>query len=377
LILKAVFFISVFAIVYTYFIYPAVIYLWGTFFRKPAAKNYASLPVSAVLVVRNEEDKIEDRITNLLDQEYPRKLVEIIVVSDGSTDNTLALASRVGNARVKTVDTGRPVGKALAINAGVKAASHDIIIFADARQSFSRNVFAELASMFHDEKIGAVSGELVLTRQGKSEVNEGVDLYWKYEKLIRRKESAADSVIGATGSIYAIRKALFEPLPEQTILDDFLIPMRIALKGYRVVFIRSAKAFDRVTEKAAHEFARKVRTLAGNFQALKFEKALLNPAKNRLFFQLVSHKLTRLAVPYFCIAALVSNCFLIGAFFRFTLIVQLCFYALVLLKFTPLAKSIIGGIIRVAWTFAVLNAAAVMGLFVFLRGRESAIWKKQ
>ena len=130
------------------------------------------------------------------------------------------------------------------------------------------------------------------------------------------------------------------------------------------------------SDSSSREFARKVRTLAGNFQALAFEKSLLNPAKNRIFFQLVSHKITRLFAPYFMITALVTNLFLGGPFFQVILACQLLYYSLVLLRFTPLVTVRLGGLVRVAWTFAVLNAAAVVGLWVFLTGRDRMVWKK-
>jgi cellulose synthase/poly-beta-1,6-N-acetylglucosamine synthase-like glycosyltransferase len=302
-------------------------------------------------------------------------MVEIVVVSDGSTDKTVEIIRAFDDPRIVVVEAPGE-GKSAAINRGVAQASNDLIVFADARQRFSENAFAELIAMFEDASVGAVSGELIITKRRESEVGEGVGLYWQYEKLIRRMESAVDSVVGATGSIYAIRRALFRELPANTLLDDFLTPMRIVLQGSRVVFSRSAKAFDWTAERGSHEFRRKVRTLAGNFQALVFEPDLLKPGRNRVFFQMVSHKLTRLAAPYFMVAALVSNVFLDGTFFAFTLWLQFVFYATVLLGFTPLVSARVGGIIRVAWTFAVMNAAAVMGLWVFVTGRHKMVWKK-
>ncbi|MBI4720027.1 MAG: glycosyltransferase family 2 protein [Chitinivibrionia bacterium] len=374
--MKVLFFISISAIVYTYLGYPLIIYIWGSIARRTVRKKYAPVPLSVVLAVRNEEGKIRDRLANLLDQEYPADLVEIIVVSDGSTDRTREIASEHPDTRIRAIDTGSPAGKAAAINAGVAAASHGIVVFADARQVFSRNVFAELASLFHDPEVGAASGELVFSSKSGGGEREGVGLYWRYEKMIRRKESDVDSVVGASGSIYAIRRELFAPLPPGTILDDFLLPMRIVLAGRRVVFTRDARAYDRLSETSSQEFSRKVRTLAGNFQAIRFEKALLNPLKNRIFFQMASHKLARLAAPYFCLAALASNAMLSGAPYRILLAAQLLFYASVLLKFTGLRRTPAWGMIGIAWTFVLLNAAAVAGMWVFATGREGGVWKK-
>lgn len=374
--METVFYVSACFIVYTYVIYPLVIYVWGTFFPRPVGKRYQALPLSVVLAVKNEEINIKTRLENLLSQDYQEDLIEVIVVSDGSTDRTVELARAFEDERVKVIESPAPLGKSGALNIGVENASHDIIVFADARQKFGDNVFAELVAMFYDGSVGAVSGELVIERGINSEVHEGVGLYWRYEKMIRHKESAVDSSVGATGSIYAIRRALYRPLAAHTLLDDFLIPMRIVLQGYRVIYVRSAKAYDLSSATAAQEFDRKVRTLAGNFQAVAMEKRLLMPWKNRVFVQFLSHKLARLVVPYFCLLALVGSGLLSGWFYRFVFLVQVLFYAAGFLNLTPVGDTKAGALIRVSWTFMVLNAAAVKGLIVFLTGRDKRVWKK-
>jgi len=374
--MEALFLVSVAFVVYTYLFYPLVIFLWGTLFPRRIEKSYQHVPLTVVLAVRNEESNISARLEDLSAQNYPADLVEIVVVSDASTDRTVELARRFEGDRVKVLELARSAGKSGALNAGVVAAANDVIVFADARQRFGDNVFAELTAVLADERVGGVSGELVIEPRGGSEVGQGVGLYWRYEKLIRRMESASGSMVGATGSIYAIRKGLFVPLPEHTLLDDFVVPMRIVLRGYRVVFERLARAYDMSSATAAQEFARKVRTLAGNFQAVAIEKRLLDPFRNPVFFQFVSHKLARLVVPYFCVAALVSSGLVAGAFFRTLFALQLVFYGLGLLNLTVIGRTWIGVFTRVSWTFIVLNAAAVAGFWVFVTGRYRTVWKR-
>jgi cellulose synthase/poly-beta-1,6-N-acetylglucosamine synthase-like glycosyltransferase len=373
---KVLFFISVAFIAYTYLVYPLVIVVWAALFPKRVEKRYKNLPVSVVVAARNEEIHIKTRIENLIEQDYPRALVEIIVVSDGSSDRTSEVARAFEDRGVVVLETPGPIGKAGALNSGVERASNDIVVFADARQRFSPNALAELVSMFNDPTVGAVSGELIIEGGAGGEVHEGVGLYWEYEKLIRRSESAAASVVGATGSIYAVRKRLFEPLGNNTLLDDFLVPMRIVLAGYRVLFTRKARAYDISSATAGREFARKVRTLAGNFQAVALEPRLIHPGRNPVFFQFVSHKLARLAVPYFCALALVTSALTPGAFYATLFALQLAFYGLGLLARTPLGRARAGRIFRLSLTFTVLNAAAVAGLWVFLAGKDRAVWKK-
>ncbi|MCK4773812.1 MAG: glycosyltransferase, partial [Candidatus Krumholzibacteria bacterium] len=178
------FYLSAGFIVYTYLLYPLIMVLWGTLLPRRVDKRYETLPLSVVLAVKNEEINIKIRIENLLSQDYSQDLVEIIVVSDGSTDHTVELARSFENSGVKVIELPEPVGKSGALNAGVSAATNDIVVFADARQRFGDNVFAELTAMFADERVGAVSGELVIEPGAGSGVHEGVGIYWRYEKLI-------------------------------------------------------------------------------------------------------------------------------------------------------------------------------------------------
>lgn len=375
--MKILFYASIAIIVYAYLLYPAIMVMWARLRPRRIEKRYRHVPVSVVIAARNEEENISSRIENLLAQEYPHALLEVVVVSDGSGDRTAELARQFANRGVNVIECSSPVGKAAALNIGVASASHGIVVFADARQRFSPNAIAELVSVFHDETVGGVSGELILVAsEDVGEVHEGVGLYWKYEKLIRRSESAVASVVGATGSIYAVRRRLYQPLEPHTLLDDFLVPMRIVLQGYRVVFIRAARAFDLSSQTAKREFARKVRTLAGNFQAVAMEPRLLSARENPVMFQFVSHKLMRLVVPYCCVAALVTSALLPGPLYAAAFALQTIFYALGILNLTPLRTSPVATLFRISWTFIVLNAAAVMGLWVFLTGQERMVWRK-
>jgi cellulose synthase/poly-beta-1,6-N-acetylglucosamine synthase-like glycosyltransferase len=207
-------------------------------------------------------------------------------------------------------------GKAAALNHGVAAASHEVIVFADARQRFAPDTIRRLAANFADPAVGVVSGELVLdceTGPSESSVGDGVGAYWRYEKWLRSRESAIDSMLGATGAVYAMRKSCWRDLPAGTILDDVLAPMRAVMGGYRAVFDPRARAFDTVAADAVVESRRKSRTLAGNYQILALEPRLLVPGLNRVFVQYLSHKIGRLLVPWALAALLVSNVALVAS----------------------------------------------------------------
>jgi poly-beta-1,6-N-acetyl-D-glucosamine synthase len=330
------FWLSALLIAYVYVGYPVLLAVWVMKWRRPIKRNARRvhpLPgVSIVIAARNEAPRLPERITNLLELDYPEDRRQIIVVCDGSTDGTLEAVAPFRPA-VDLVCV-QSCGKALALNAGVARARHPILVFADARQTFAPDALLALVAPFTDPSIGGVSGELVLDCETQaattSTVAEGVGLYWKYEKTLRRLESAIGSTLGATGAIYALRKSLWRPLPPDTMLDDVLAPMRAVLRGARVVFDERAKAFDRIAPDADAESRRKIRTLAGNVQILWLEPRLLLPWANPVWLQYVSHKLGRLLVPYALLGLLAANIALAGesAFYLVTLIAQCAFYLL-------------------------------------------------
>jgi cellulose synthase/poly-beta-1,6-N-acetylglucosamine synthase-like glycosyltransferase len=308
--MRGVFWGSAFVIVYVYLLYPVLIGAWAAIRRGRVRPTLWHLPtVSIVIAARNEARSLPRRLRNLLAMDYPPDRVEIIVVSDGSTDDTVAVAASFGK-RVRAFEVAAG-GKANALNAGCAAARHDVLVFTDARQRFAKDALRWLVAPLGDPSVGGVTGEMILdceTRPTDSTtIGESLGAYWRYEKWLRRHESAVWSTLGATGCIYALRRTLWQPLPAGTLLDDVLAPMRAVLKGFRIVFEPRARAFDCASPDAAAESRRKVRTLAGNFQILAFEPRLLVPFANPVWLQYVSHKIGRLVVPYAMGALLISS----------------------------------------------------------------------
>jgi biofilm PGA synthesis N-glycosyltransferase PgaC len=366
--MRWLFWISALTIGYVYVGYPALAAIAARLRSRRAATSPAEPPLSIVIAARNEAHRLPARIDNLLSLPY-RGEREIIVVSDGSTDRTADALARLGG-RITVIELP-PSGKAAALNVGVAAARHDILVFADARQTFAPDALQRLAAPFADPRVGGVSGELMLEDPERSPVGDGVGLYWRYEKALRRCESAMHSTLGATGAIYALRRALWRPLPENTILDDVLAPMRAVLAGSRVVFEPSARAYDRVAPDAATEWRRKVRTLAGNYQILAQEPRLLVPGLNPVWWQYISHKVGRLLVPHALVLLLVTSAALAG---------QSPIYAGALGGLLVLAALALSGWLRIrtraarlAFTFVMLNYAAIAGLVALARGRR--VWR--
>jgi cellulose synthase/poly-beta-1,6-N-acetylglucosamine synthase-like glycosyltransferase len=311
--MEILFWVSVFVIAYVYVGYPLLLAAWARFASRPVRKGgfaAGSWPsISIVLAARNEAARLPGRVANLLDLPYDGRR-EIIVVSDGSTDQTrAALAGYCAQGAIRLIEVPAG-GKPLALNAGVAAATGDLIVFADARQRFGARTLTALAANFADPTVGGATGELLLdseSGESSSTIGEGVGVYWKYEKWLRRHEGAVWSTLGATGAIYALRRSLWQPLPAETLLDDVLAPMRTVLSGWRVVFESEATAEDRTAPDAAAEARRKRRTLAGNYQILAQEPRLLLPFANPVWLQYMSHKVGRLLVPWALLAVFVTS----------------------------------------------------------------------
>lgn len=373
--MKWIFWLAFGAIVYSYAGYAAWLWLRSRWSPRPVRRGAIEPHVSALLVVRNEEKVIAEKLDNLLSLEYPPEKLEIVVVSDGSTDGTVGiLQERSAGGRTRVVAKLVSQGKALGLNDGIQAATGEIILFTDARQMIEPSALRRMIENFADPAVGCVSGELMLGDPASGETGKGMGLYWRIEKVIRELESASGSVAGATGAIYCARKELVEALPEGTILDDVFIPMHIARKGYRVLFDSRAVAWDTPDLGDSREFSRKVRTLSGNYQLLQFAPWLLS-SKNPIRFEFVSHKLSRLIVPIALLILLVVPIFLNTTFYRAVLAAQLAFYALSLAAIARVKLGPISRIADAARTFVVLNSAAMVAFFNFLTGRK-AVWAR-
>jgi cellulose synthase/poly-beta-1,6-N-acetylglucosamine synthase-like glycosyltransferase len=269
-------------------------------------------------------------------------------------------------------------GKPAVLNDTIPRCRGDIVVLGDARQRWSPDAVRVLVQSFADPRVGAVSGELQLLDAGGTAVGAGVGAYWRYEKLIRRAESAVDSTVGATGAIYAIRRALFSPIPPDTLLDDVLIPLRIARRGFRVLFDGRAQAWDHVAASAREEYTRKVRTIGGVLQLFAREPWLWLPT-HRLWVQAISHKLLRVAAPAFMAAALLASAALATSrpVYAGALAAQLAFYAaaaagaLTRRRRGPLARAL-----AMPYAFCLLNLTTVAGVWRFVTGRQSVRWRK-
>ena len=331
--------------------------------------------VSIILAVHNGATVVRRQITRLLLLDYPSNLLNIIVVSDGSTDGTNEILSSIRHPSVKIILWQERRGKAAAVNAGLQSAKGEVVLFVDIRPQPARNSLRLLVSNFADPSIGCVTGELILRDESHSAGAKAVGgLYWRYEQWIRKCESQVDSPLGVYGGFYAVRRVLTRPLPEATILDDMLQPLSVIRQGYRSVIDDRARVYDVWPKNLQVEFKRKVRTLAGHFQLLQLAPWLLS-SENRVRFELISHRLLRLLVPILLVILLATSTMLsIGSrLYGALLATQLFLY-----MSTALGEwcriPILARIAGASRAFCMMNVAVVVGFYKFVTNQGS-LWK--
>jgi len=374
--MKWVFWMSATFIAYTYLGYPLWLWIRSRWCRKPVRSGPYIPFLSIIMIVRNEEKVLPRKLRNLLDLNYPDESLEIVMVSDGSTDSTnQILSEHTANPRVRVILNPQQQGKAAGLNAAMSSVRGEIVVFTDARQQIEPDAIRVLVENFADPEIGCASGELMLGDPETGEAEQGMGVYWRIEKAVRELESAVGSVVGATGAIYGVRRKLLVNVPDEAILDDVYIPMHVVRRGARVIFDPRARAWDSPDQGTAREFTRKVRTLSGNYQLLQLAPWLLTSA-NPLRFQFVSHKVLRLVVPFALLATLLASFLTPGVFYRGAVILQLAFYTLSFLGLAHfLRRGPLARVADAARTFVLLNTAAAVAFANFVAGRKAA-WSR-
>ncbi len=372
----AVFACALILIAYTYAGYPCL--LWWRARRADAGVGLARPPdgglprIAVVIPAYNEQDVIVEKLQSVLASRYPAHLMRVIVVSDGSRDATLARVRALSDPRLLIIERRTRAGKAAALNIALALVTEPIVIMTDAGETLDADAIGRLVARFEDPRIGAVSGELGLVSLTTG-LSQGLGVYWRYEKAIRQWEASVGSVVGVTGPIYALRRDVFRPLPIDTILDDLAIPLEVVRQGYRVGYERRAFAYEKATQIGRHEFIRKRRTLAGNYQAIARYGRLLLPG-SPVAWPFWSHKVCRLIAPYALLAMLVSAPALPGLWGPAVETGQWTFYGLAALAaFRHRSKR---PWLTFPYTFCLLHCAALAGSYDYLAGRASAHWEK-
>jgi cellulose synthase/poly-beta-1,6-N-acetylglucosamine synthase-like glycosyltransferase len=362
---------------YVYAGYPLLLAILRRVAKRPVAKRSVEPSVSLLVAAYNEADVIEAKIRNALALDYPAESLEIAIACDGPTDGTTAIAQRVaaeiGQGRVHVFAYPVNRGKLSALNDTIPQLTGDIVAFSDASSMLAPDAIRTLVTNFADEHVGATSGVYRVLRGEDATLGKQEDFYWKYETYLKLAEADVGSILGCHGSLYAIRRALY-PYPKPgTINDDYVIPMRILSRGYRVAYEPGAVAYEEAHEMGG--FSRRVRIMTGNVEQLREMKALMRPLRPGPLFFFLSHKAGRLVVPIAMLAMLIANVFLLDRpFYRAVFALQLAFYALVLLGALVRLRP---KILRLPYYFCMINAAAFLGMYHALRGGRTLAWKRE
>jgi biofilm PGA synthesis N-glycosyltransferase PgaC len=299
---------SLFCIVAVWALYPAVIGVLAALMRRDvdsAGARPTALPrVTAIVATRADPMAVRERVNDLLQSEYPDALLDVVIAYDARATETLPMWTGAERERVRIVRGDEPGGKASALNAGVRAARGDVLVFADSGQRFGADAIALLTQAVMRPGVGAASGRLELAGGSRAPALP-LRLYWSLERWLRRREAQVHSAVGVTGAIYAMRRALWTPLPAGLILDDLYVPMQLVLSGQRVDFVDAARAYETRDTTDANEYRRKVRTLTGVLQLCAWLPATLVPVRNPVWPQFVTHKLLRLLTPYWVLVCAV------------------------------------------------------------------------
>jgi cellulose synthase/poly-beta-1,6-N-acetylglucosamine synthase-like glycosyltransferase len=363
-------------VVLTYCGYPLFIYLLSKL-RPVHAADPASVrhwpPVTVICAVHNEQHRVAAKVASLREQTYPRERMQILFVSDGSTDHTVQNLRALEG--VEVIEYAQRRGKPHALNLAVQAARGDVLVFTDVRQALEPNALQFLVAQLQDPKIGAASGELT-HQDAKTRQAQNIGLYWRYEKWIRKSESRWYSTIGSTGALYAIRRSDYTVLAEDTLLDDFEVPMHIVRAGKRAILDERAVMFDELQQDVAGEKSRKVRTLKGNFQSFARNLWLFSPRQNPVFLQFLCHKVFRLLVPYALLVSFVASWLLLAQpFYAVMAGLQTAGYIVAFCGGRiPAVRELPG--VSVLVVFMELNLAAVQAGVAYFTQPVSARWDK-
>ena len=374
---ESLFWIIVIIVLYVYFGYPLLLLILNKLCPAPKVKKAEITPtISLIIAAFNEEKVIAQKIKNTFELEYPKDNLEIIVVSDGSTDSTNEIVKAFSENRVKLVALKKNQGKSTAQNRAVDESNGEILLFSDADVMLKKDVVKKLINNFSNENVGCVVGEITYTNENDTSVREGEGLYWRYELFLREKESEVGNFAMGSG-IMAIRQNLFQSL-DPNVGEDFVLPLKTVINGFKVIFEPEAVTETIMDQISSTDmFRSKVRIISKDLRGLFLCREILNPFRYPSYaWGLISHKLLRWLVPYFLIVIFIINLSLLEQpFYLLTFIFQISFYTLAFGGFLWQKKSKSPRILGIPCSFCLVNFAALVGVFRFISGEKSGKWQ--
>ncbi|GGM87253.1 glycosyl transferase [Dyadobacter beijingensis] len=384
--MEILFWLSLFIVFYTFLGYGIVLYMLVRIRRIFKGKRLApgldqDFPtLTLVIAAYNEESIIEEKIANTLGLSYPAGKLKLIFVTDGSSDRTPDLVAQYP--QIKLMHTPVRSGKILAMHRAMDEVDTEVVVFTDANTFLNKDALVLIARHYADPKTGAVSGEKRVMQDALSDATAGEGFYWKYESTLKKWDSELYSVVGAAGELFSVRRSLYRSVEPDTILDDFMISMYIAEKGYRIVYEPDAYASELSSENIREELKRKVRIAAGGIQSILRLKKLMNPFHDPLLsFQYLSHRVLRWTVtPFLMILALVLNVVIVvqsgGVIYQLLLAGQAIFYGAALAGWLLERRKVKVKALFVPYYFCMMNYAVLAGIRRYIKGSQSAAWEK-
>jgi len=372
--LEAGFFLFLFLSLYSYGIYPLLLFLFAKIMRTNWKSGEIKPKISIIISAYNEEEVIQEKIKNTLELEYPPEKLEIIISSDGSRDRTNQMVADVGDPRIVLRAFPERAGKTACLNRVVPEAQGEIVVFTDANSMFPSDVLLKLVRNFSDKNVGLVTGWSKYVRKGGGEESTGI--YSRFEMWTKHKECLISSCVGADGAIFSIRKNLFRLLRDDDI-NDFVIPLQVIKQDKRSIMDPGVYCFEEPSQGASGEYHRQVRISTRTLGAIRRNIGFLNPFKyGSVSFFLISHKLMRFLVPFFLIGTFGVNLLLLGDsyFFLVTLAGQVLFFLIGVFSILEIFKGKLGGFIKF---FLITITAQFIGWFRMLTGATDTVWTSQ
>jgi poly-beta-1,6-N-acetyl-D-glucosamine synthase len=375
--MEIAFWCLVFLITYHYVLFPAFVFALAAISKRPVEKGEILPKVSLIIAAYNEEKVIEEKIRNSFQLEYPKDKLEIIVVSDGSTDRTPFIAESYTERGVISLFDPPRRGKTAALNRAVSLATGEVVVFSDANSMYDPRAISILTRSFYDPSVGGVCGRKAIIENAERESSRGDSLFWNFESKMKIRQSLIGSITTGDGEIFAIRKALYTAIPEVVINDDTAITFNIIKQGYRVIYEPEAISNEEASFVLKDDFNVKARMVCGGYQTLAFFSKMLFPPKNYFAIQFISHKALRWFMPFLLIALFLVDLSVMSGFYLYFLLLQSVFYVMALVGFAGKERR---GLLKYLYFpayYCSMNAAAIKGCIYFLGGRGGVgIWKK-
>lgn len=343
--------------------------------------DFDEMPTCTLIVAAyNEKNLIGEKIANTLALKYPEGRLEIVFVTDGSSDGTPDEVAK--HPQIKLLHSDERKGKIAAVHRAIAQVNSEIMVFTDANTFLNEDALLLICRHYGDMRVGAVAGEKRVKIDDTADATAGEGFYWKYESKLKEWDSELYSVVGAAGELFSVRKSLYEPVPLNSVLDDFMISMRIAEKGYVIIYEPSAYAQEDTSANIKEELKRKVRIAAGGIQSVIWLSALLNPFRYPILtFQYISHRVLRWTItPFLMILVLILNVMIVvgdaSLLYTVLLVAQVFFYASAYLGKVMEEKKLRIKILFIPYYFCVMNYAVLAGLVRFFSGGQSVMWEK-